>query len=1442
MPNKKPMPNNNQRLETATQQKVKVIQGISVGIAVIAGIIGFAAFMSSIIVTTSEQQSTSMTAEQALSDFQSRYGATWTLEMDETLGGQRLEGGKLATTQIVSGVASVEEANIDAISKTFLQDNQALLSVDINNLQIDQTFFDDEVISGTGDSAIIHYKQNYLGVPVKDSKVTLAYFGNALSLVDSNYAILSSLSTTPAVSQGQAETRALDLESNGSYLSILGDATKSPLQIVDAAKSGVLETPGPVALENLSVVDTTLMVYEFPKNSDTYILAWEVTLERKDITSVPVYYFDALIGDLLFREETILEENISGTIDGKYYPTYPSAIRPGGGTAQAVKMRDEDVTLSPSNLSDASNALGQYLIAGVTGSQSLQAKLEGPYVKVVKDGVSDLVHTATVNPPTVHNWDWSTQDTEVYGERSNVFYLINNINAYFTSGSPFDVPLAGQVLAHVSSNCNGTVACNACANRAAREMKFLAAGTVTRQDGSTLTCGATSLGSDIIYHEYAHLINGIIDSGMPGDMHEALADYWASTITNDECVGYGPFPYCIRNLDNTTRYPMYLTGEVHNDSVGFSGALWDFRIIVGETIADPLVMLAEKMDGRTFHSFLNNLITAAGGVTSTHIKNICDSFATNHGIYVSECLNHTSKPIADIITPYETLFTNTSPSVPVNGTAGTAQGGTFTNFQIHYGVGYDVSDVSTWSATGVTLTSGGTSPVNNNVLGNIATSSLNNGWYVLRLTVNDSKGTTYDYSRFRFVGGMHAGWPIFADVSQEGSSAALFDINGDGTKEVIFHDGNSVDARTHNGTLLWEKINMNMSSPTNPAIGDLDLNGQYETVAIYYDDIYAWDKNGNQVWKYTTPDGNYVTPVIADVDPTSQGQEVIIHSGHWFTASIHSIYILSRSGQLLHNWQVPNSSDPGWGLVFPSPAVGDIDGNAQNGVEIVGTFSVNGTPTTYVWDENGNQVIPAKVLNGDANASPVIADINNDGINEIIQSVFEDDPTDGIVENKVYIWNKNAIGGLSGWPVTLPEERDEIYVSPSVADLDGNGTNEIVQPTLWGKIFIWNANGTQFTTPLSGNTCGTIPTRSSQVVLVDLDNDTDLEIVNGNPDGNLYAWHHTRALVAGFPKDIMSFTSSTPAVADIDNDGQLEIAMSSEEGYTYVWDLTTNFNANKQIWPTLHHDNARSNNAKYGICSDGTFAGVCAATKPQYCQTNLTLANNCSICGCTSGNYCSGDGSCQPCSCAGKQCGTNQCGQSCGTCGAGTICSGGSCVPCTPNCTGKVCGSNGCGGSCGSCGSGYSCVNGTSCVSRCRSSFLAGTPITMANGSTKPIEDVMIGDAVKAYDVETGTLVENQVTQYYEYAAETYLIINGDLKITKLHPVYSHGEWVEIGKLKVGDSLTNDQGQPLIIDSIQETNEKVNVYNLEVSPDNTYIAWGIIVHNKPPGACPIPAE
>lgn len=140
--------------------------------------------------------------------------------------------------------------------------------------------------------------------------------------------------------------------------------------------------------------------------------------------------------------------------------------------------------------------------------------------------------------------------------------------------------------------------------------------------------------------------------------------------------------------------------------------------------------------------------------------------------------------------------------------------------------------------------------------------------------------------------------------------------------------------------------------------------------------------------------------------------------------------------------------------------------------------------------------------------------------------------------------------------------------------------------------------------------------------------------------------------------------------------------------------------------------------------------------------------------------------------------------------------------------------------------------------------FLAKTPILMADGSTKPIENVKVGDLILAFDEETKTLKEDKVSKFFEHDADEYLVINENLKATANHPVYSEGKWTEIGKLKVGDKLLNAQGKPEEIKSIKLVKEPVKVYNLEVNPYNTYIASGIVVHNKderipcPPEGCP----
>jgi intein/homing endonuclease len=128
--------------------------------------------------------------------------------------------------------------------------------------------------------------------------------------------------------------------------------------------------------------------------------------------------------------------------------------------------------------------------------------------------------------------------------------------------------------------------------------------------------------------------------------------------------------------------------------------------------------------------------------------------------------------------------------------------------------------------------------------------------------------------------------------------------------------------------------------------------------------------------------------------------------------------------------------------------------------------------------------------------------------------------------------------------------------------------------------------------------------------------------------------------------------------------------------------------------------------------------------------------------------------------------------------------------------------------------------------------FLAGTPILMADGSTKAIEQVKVGDKIIAFDEKTGELKKDKVTEFFEHDAQEYLIVNGHLKVTANHLVYHNGKWVEIGKLKIGDSLLDSQGKPQQITDIKKMRASVKVYNLEVNPYHTYFAGGFLVHNK----------
>ena len=135
------------------------------------------------------------------------------------------------------------------------------------------------------------------------------------------------------------------------------------------------------------------------------------------------------------------------------------------------------------------------------------------------------------------------------------------------------------------------------------------------------------------------------------------------------------------------------------------------------------------------------------------------------------------------------------------------------------------------------------------------------------------------------------------------------------------------------------------------------------------------------------------------------------------------------------------------------------------------------------------------------------------------------------------------------------------------------------------------------------------------------------------------------------------------------------------------------------------------------------------------------------------------------------------------------------------------------------------------------SCFLGGTLITMADGSKIPIEEVKVDDRVLSFDSEKNAFVPDKVVQTFKHQASEYLIVNGHWKVTANHPVFNGKDWVEVGSLKIGDNLYNNQNQPEVIKTIVKIKEPVAVYNIEVNPVHTYIAGGYIVHNKAPTNC-----
>ena len=132
------------------------------------------------------------------------------------------------------------------------------------------------------------------------------------------------------------------------------------------------------------------------------------------------------------------------------------------------------------------------------------------------------------------------------------------------------------------------------------------------------------------------------------------------------------------------------------------------------------------------------------------------------------------------------------------------------------------------------------------------------------------------------------------------------------------------------------------------------------------------------------------------------------------------------------------------------------------------------------------------------------------------------------------------------------------------------------------------------------------------------------------------------------------------------------------------------------------------------------------------------------------------------------------------------------------------------------------------------SCFAAGTHVLMADGEFKPIERVIVGDSVMAYDFQSDRKHAARVTQVYQKTVGSYLRLN-DLVVTANHPfAVGPDEWRVAGDLREGDRVIGNSFTT--IDHTEQVKKSVNVFNMTVGgPHTFYVHDGrnlYLVHNK----------
>ena len=160
--------------------------------------------------------------------------------------------------------------------------------------------------------------------------------------------------------------------------------------------------------------------------------------------------------------------------------------------------------------------------------------------------------------------------------------------------------------------------------------------------------------------------------------------------------------------------------------------------------------------------------------------------------------------------------------------------------------------------------------------------------------------------------------------------------------------------------------------------------------------------------------------------------------------------------------------------------------------------------------------------------------------------------------------------------------------------------------------------------------------------------------------------------------------------------------------------------------------------------------------------------------------------------------------------------------------------------------------------------LLFGTKVTLANGNEINVEDLNVGDEIKAwvpaglpdenldgtdtgetewrfwYKDEVSGTAQNVIISdlTFNFASGYYSINNGLIKTTGTHPLYVFDNEIQKYKFKnvenilIGDKLVMESDVEVEVTNIEQVTSDVEIVTINVEESDVYLANGVVSHNK----------